>query len=94
MAEPDAALVERVFREDYGRAVASLTRFLRDLDLAEESVQDAFAVVLLVWPREGVPANPSAWIITTARNRAIDRVRRESTRNDRYVQAAVVRAPA
>ena len=69
--------VEQVFREEWGRAVAILTRVLGDLELAEDAVQDAFATALERWPRDGVPRNPGAWIVTTARNRAIDRIRRE-----------------
>ena len=84
--------VERVFREDYGRAVATLTRLLGDIGLAEEAVQDAFAVALEVWPRTGVPASPTGWIVTTARHRAIDRIRRESTRDQRHAQAALLLA--
>jgi RNA polymerase sigma-70 factor (ECF subfamily) len=68
--------VDRVFREESGRAVATLIRVLGDFDLAEEAVQDAFAKALEVWPERGVPDNPGAWITTTARNAAIDRVRR------------------
>jgi RNA polymerase sigma-70 factor, ECF subfamily len=77
-----------VFREQYGRAVAVLVRYFRDIDLAEEAVQDAFTVALQRWPSEGVPPSPAAWIITTARNRAIDRLRREASREDRHAQAA------
>jgi RNA polymerase sigma-70 factor, ECF subfamily len=66
-----------VFREEWARAVAVLTRVLGDLDRAEDAVQDAFAIALVRWQRDGVPGNPGAWIITTARNRAIDRLRRE-----------------
>jgi RNA polymerase sigma-70 factor, ECF subfamily len=69
--------VERVFREEWGSAVAILTRVLGDLELAEDAVQDAFATALERWPRDGLPRVPGAWIVTTARNRAIDRVRRE-----------------
>ena len=69
--------IERVFREEWGHAVAILTRVLGDLELAEDSVQDAFAIALERWPREGVPRTPGAWVVTTARNRAIDRIRRE-----------------
>ena len=68
--------VERVFREESGRAVATLIRVLGDFDLAEEAVQDAFARAVEVWPAQGVPRNPGAWITTTARNAAIDRIRR------------------
>lgn len=86
----DAIDVERVFRQDYGRAVATLTRRLGDLGLAEEAVQEAFAVALETWPRDGIPPSPTGWIVTTARNRAIDRLRREATRNDRHAQAALL----
>jgi RNA polymerase sigma-70 factor (ECF subfamily) len=74
-ADPHA-VVDRVFREEQGRAVATLIRVLGDFDLAEEAVQDAFITALETWPDRGVPANPGAWITTTARNRAIDRLRR------------------
>jgi RNA polymerase sigma-70 factor (ECF subfamily) len=68
-----------VFREEWGRAVAILIRVLGDFDLAEDAVQDAFTTALERWPHEGEPRNPGAWIVTTARNRAIDRVRRDRT---------------
>jgi RNA polymerase sigma-70 factor (ECF subfamily) len=71
--------VATVFREEWGRAVAILTRVLGDIQLAEDAVQDAFTLALERWPRDGTPSNPGAWIITTARNRAIDRLRREQT---------------
>ncbi len=71
--------VGAVFREEWGRAVAILTRVLGDLDRAEDAVQDAFTTALERWPRDGTPANPGAWVITTARNRAIDRLRREQS---------------
>jgi RNA polymerase sigma-70 factor (ECF subfamily) len=71
--------VGALFREEWGRAVAALTRVLGDLQPAEDAVQDAFATALERWPRDGLPANPGAWIITVARNRAIDRLRREQT---------------
>jgi RNA polymerase sigma-70 factor, ECF subfamily len=71
------ASVERVFREEWGNAVGILTRAMGDLELAEDAVQDAFATALERWPRDGVPRKPGAWIVTTARNRAIDRIRRE-----------------
>ncbi len=71
--------VARAFREEWGHAVAVLTRVLGDLQLAEDAVQDAFTTALERWPRDGQPATPGAWIITTARNRAIDRLRREQT---------------
>ncbi|MHB1242452.1 MAG: RNA polymerase sigma factor [Gaiellaceae bacterium] len=69
--------VGAVFREEWGRAVATLTRVLGDLQLAEDAVQDAFATAVERWPRDGLPTAPGAWIITTARNRAIDRIRRD-----------------
>ncbi|MGY1745968.1 RNA polymerase sigma factor [Blastococcus sp. SYSU D00695] len=90
MGAPD---VEAVFREAYGRAVAVLTRLLGDIDTAEEAVQDAFVTALQRWPVDGVPRSPAGWIVTTARHRAIDRVRRESTRTQRYVQAALLAGP-
>jgi RNA polymerase sigma-70 factor (ECF subfamily) len=74
----DAALVGRIFREQSGRSVAALIRILGDIDLAEDAVQEAFAVALHRWPTEALPPNPGGWITTTARNRAIDRLRRES----------------
>ena len=73
-----AVTVEAVFRREYGRCVATLIRFLGDIDPAEEAVQDAFTVAVARWPSDGPAAQPGAWIITTARNRAIDRLRRES----------------
>ena len=85
--------VEAVFREAYGRAVAVLTRLLGDIDAAEEAVQDAFLTALERWPADGVPPSPAGWIVTTARNRAIDRVRREATRDARHVQAALLADP-
>ena len=79
--------VEAVFRREYGRCVATLIRFLGDIDAAEEAVQDAFTVAVARWPSDGQPPNPGAWIVTTARNRAIDRLRRESVRHERHAQA-------
>jgi RNA polymerase sigma-70 factor, ECF subfamily len=87
-----AAQVEDVFREQYGRAVAVLVRVFGDIDVAEEAVQDAFAAALQRWPATGPPPSPAGWIITTARNRAIDRLRREASRQDRHAQAALVNA--
>ena len=83
--------VERVFREEYGRAVAVLVRRFGDIDLAEEVVQDAFAVALQRWASEGLPPRPAGWIITTARNLAINRLRREASRQERHAQAALLR---
>jgi len=84
--------IERVFREQYGRAVSVLVRACGDIDTAEEAVQDAFTTAVERWPVAGVPPNPAAWIITTARNRAIDRFRRESTRDDRHAEAVRLHA--
>jgi RNA polymerase sigma-70 factor, ECF subfamily len=72
-------VLEQVFREEWGRVVASLVGYLRDIELAEEAAQEAFAIAAERWPRDGVPVNPAGWLITTARNRAIDRIRRERT---------------
>jgi RNA polymerase sigma-70 factor (ECF subfamily) len=71
--------IEQAFREEWGRAVAALTRVLGDIQLAEDAVQDAFTIALERWSRDGTPDNPGAWVVTTARNRAIDRIRREQT---------------
>ncbi len=79
--------VEQVFRNEHGRAVAVLVRAFGDIDLAEECVQEAFAAAVARWPTEGAPPAPAGWIITTARNRAIDRLRREATRDDRQAEA-------
>jgi RNA polymerase sigma-70 factor (ECF subfamily) len=84
------AEIERVFREEYGRAVAVLVRAFGDIDLAEEAVQDAFAVAVERWPSIGLPPSPAGWIITTARNRAIDRFRRDASRDARHAQAALL----
>lgn len=87
-----ASDIERVFRTEYGRAVAVLIRVFGDIDVAEDAVQDAFATAARRWPTDGLPPSPAGWIITTARNRAIDRLRREATRNDRHAQAALLQA--
>ena len=81
-----------MFREEYGRAVAVLVRVFGDIDVAEEAVQDAFTVAVERWPSTGLPPSPAGWIITTARNRAIDRLRREASREDRHAQAALLHA--
>ncbi len=86
------AEIERVFRAEYGRAVAVLVRVLGDIELAEETVQDAFVAAVERWPDAGLPPSPAGWIITTARNRAIDRLRREASRADRHAQAALLHA--
>ena len=87
-----ASEIERIFRSEYGRAVAVLARRFGDIDLAEEAVQDAFAAALERWPAAGLPPSPQGWIITTARNRAIDRLRREASREDKHGQAALLYA--
>jgi RNA polymerase sigma-70 factor, ECF subfamily len=79
-------LIERVFREQWGRVLAALIGFLGDFDLAEEAVQEAFATAAEHWSRGGVPDNPCAWLIATARNRAIDRIRRDRTLLAKYKQ--------
>ena len=83
MADP----LEEVFRREAGRCTATLIRVLGDIELAEDAVAEAFAIAAEQWPTKGVPPNPGGWITTTARNRAIDRLRRESTRHDRHLAA-------
>jgi len=92
MTEVQSAEIERVFAEEYGRAVAVLVRVFADIDIAQDAVQDAFIAALEHWPAEGLPPRPAGWIITTARNRAIDRLRREASRSDRHAQAALLHA--
>jgi RNA polymerase sigma-70 factor (ECF subfamily) len=84
----DTSDIERIFRSEASRAVASLVRFFGDIDLAEEAVQEAFIVAIQRWPTAGLPPSPAGWIITTARNRGIDKIRRESSRDDRQAEAA------
>ncbi len=84
--------IERVFRAEYGRAVAVLVCAFGDIDIAEEAVQDAFTAAVQHWPSSGLPPSPAGWIITTARNRAINRLRREASRADRHAQAALLYA--
>jgi RNA polymerase sigma-70 factor (ECF subfamily) len=85
-----ASEIERVFRAEHGRAVAVLVRAFGDIDIAEEAVADAFTVAVQRWLTDGLPPSPAGWIITTARNRAIDRLRREASRSDRHAQAALL----
>jgi len=87
-----ASEIERVFREEYGRAVAVLVRVFGDIDAAEDAVQDAFTRAVQRWPSDGLPPSPAGWIITAARHRAIDRLRREASRADRHAEAAVLHA--
>src|SRR2546428_12816472 len=89
-SELGEAEVGRVFREEPGRSVAALVRVFGDLDVAEDAVQEAFAVALRKWPDEGLPPNPGGWITTTARNRAIDRLRRESRGRELLSEVAVL----
>lgn len=89
---PSAAEIERIFREERGRCVSVLIRSFGDIALAEEAVQDAFVAALTHWPTAGVPPSPPGWIITTARRRAIDHLRREASRADRHTQAALDQA--
>ncbi len=86
----DTETLARIFREESGRVVATLVRLFGDIDIAEEMVQEAFLVASERWPETGVPPNPGGWITTTARNRAIDRLRREASRHDRHAQAALL----
>jgi RNA polymerase sigma-70 factor (ECF subfamily) len=92
MPAMDAAALERTYRESSGRAVATLVRLFGDIDLAEEAVQEAFAVAAERWRASGAPPNPGGWIVTTARNKALDRLRRESSRYGREAQAALLQA--
>jgi RNA polymerase sigma-70 factor (ECF subfamily) len=78
LAGVDEAATSRIFREDSGRSIATLVRTFGDIDIAEDAVQEAFAIALRKWPRDGLPPNPGGWITTTARKRAIDRLRREA----------------
>jgi RNA polymerase sigma-70 factor, ECF subfamily len=89
---PDPTAIERAYRESSGRAVATLVRLFGAIDLAEEAVQEAFAVATERWPASGVPPNPGGWIVTTARNKARDRLRRESSRFGREAEAARMQA--
>jgi RNA polymerase sigma-70 factor (ECF subfamily) len=84
--------IERIFREEYGRAVAVLVRQFGDIDIAQEAVQDAFTAAVQRWPSTGLPPSPAGWIITTARNRAIDRLRREASRDERHALASLLQA--
>ncbi|WP_028049527.1 RNA polymerase sigma factor [Cellulomonas sp. URHD0024] len=82
--------IAAVFRTEHGRAVAVLTRAFGSLDVAEEAVQDAFVAAVRHWPSEGLPPSPAGWILTTARRKALDRLRREASRHDRHAQAALL----
>ncbi|MEV5000270.1 RNA polymerase sigma factor [Nocardioides sp. LML1-1-1.1] len=92
MPEPHAA-VERIFRDEYGRLIASLVRRFGDIDIAEEAAGEALVAALEKWPGSGVPPNPGGWLTTTAGNRAIDRLRREKLREGKHEAAAMVHDP-
>ncbi len=87
-----SAEIARIFRQDYGRAVSVLVRVFGDIDIAEDAVQDAFATALQRWPADGLPPSPAGWLITTARNKAIDKLRRDAARDDKHAQAALIHA--
>jgi RNA polymerase sigma-70 factor, ECF subfamily len=89
-AKLDEAEVGRIFRQESGRSVAALIRAFGDIDVAEDAVQEAFAIALRKWPDDGLPPNPGGWITTTARNHAIDRLRRESRGRELLSQVAVL----
>jgi len=86
--------IERIFRAEHGRAVAVLVRVFGDIDVAEEAVQDAFTRAVERWPSTGLPPSPTGWIITTARNRAIDRLRRQAKHDARHTEADLEEAAA
>ncbi|MEJ2886385.1 RNA polymerase sigma factor [Actinomycetospora aeridis] len=89
MSEPlSSVTITRIVTEEYGRCVATLTRVLGDIDLAEDAVQDALTVALSRWPADGVPPNPGGWLVTTARRRALDRLRRDAVGRDKEARAA------
>jgi RNA polymerase sigma-70 factor, ECF subfamily len=92
LAGLELAAIDRAFREESGKAIATLIRLFGDIDLAEEAVQDAFLVATEKWPESGLPPNPGGWIVTTARNRAIDKLRRESSREERHAHAVELQA--
>ncbi|MDR6508912.1 sigma factor [Arthrobacter oryzae] len=89
-AGDSSAEISRIFRREYGRAVAVLVRVFGNIDIAEDAVQDAFTAAVQRWPSAGIPPSPAGWIITTARNRAIDRLRRDAAGHDKYAQAALL----
>lgn len=90
---PTADDIARVFRDESGRCIATLVRVLGSIDAAEDAVQEAFVTAAQKWPVDGLPPNPGAWITTTARNRAIDRIRRESSREQRETEATAMTTP-
>ncbi|HET7388227.1 MAG TPA: sigma-70 family RNA polymerase sigma factor, partial [Nocardioidaceae bacterium] len=88
--QSETAAVERVFREEYGRLIASLVRRFGDIDIAEEAAGEALVAALEKWPESGAPPNPGGWLTTTAGNRAIDRIRREKQRDAKHQAAALM----
>jgi RNA polymerase sigma-70 factor (ECF subfamily) len=86
----DEAEIGRIFREESGRSVATLVRVFGDIDVDEDAVQEAFALALRRWPGDGLPPNPGGWITTTARNRAIDRLRRDARGRELLGEVAVL----
>ncbi|MGH3382294.1 MAG: RNA polymerase sigma factor [Actinoallomurus sp.] len=93
MTEPVGAAVAQAFRDEWGQVVATLIRVTGDWDLAEECAQEAFALALRRWPRDGVPRRPGAWLTTTARNRAVDRLRREAVGAAKLREVAALSVP-
>ena len=85
--------LDRIFRAEFGQVVATLVRVFGDIDLAEDAVQDAFTIAARTWPTQGLPPNPGGWLTTTARRRAIDRLRREGTRDERHAQGLALQQP-
>lgn len=94
MTVPGPADIDAVYRAEFGRAMATVARFVGDVDIAEDAVHEAFADALRTWPKRGLPSNPGAWITTAARNRALDRLRRESTRAVRETDAVLLAPPS
>src|ERR1700674_2969891 len=87
-------VIEEIFRREAGRVLATLIRLLGDFDLAEEARQEAFAAALEQWPHQGMPANPSAWLIRIGRNKAIDQIRRATTFRSKIVDLETAAAEA
>ncbi|NOS27995.1 sigma factor, partial [Mycobacteroides abscessus] len=85
--------ISRIFREEYGRTVATLIRYFGSIDIAEDAVQEAFEVAIARWPEDGIPPNPGAWITTTARNRGIDKLRRDRRRDELSREAGAFAEP-
>ena len=90
MTPPSDAEIERIFREEYGRVVASLVRRFGSIDIAEDAAAEALLAAVERWPGDGVPPNPGGWLTTTAARKAIDKIRRESHRDAKHQQAAMI----